>query len=105
MNTQETLNSILESKADAELEANLKRLFGEIESFAYNGLHNGQMDHVSKDAVSFNGNATASVAEIWPPSIVNAARQALFEGMKRHNREKFIREFIEKVQDIQEIAS
>lgn len=105
MKTPETLNSILESKADRELEENLRRLFGEIELFAYAGLHSGKMDHVNPEKVSFNGYASSAKTEIWPPSIVSAAKQALFEGLKRSNRERFIREFIEKVSEVNQICN
>lgn len=100
MKDAQTLNDILNAKSDAELNNILDGLFKALEDFAYKGLHSGKMDHAPADAVRFNGYASAAKDEIWPPSIVAAARMALFAGLQRSHREGFVLEFLNKVESL-----
>ena len=94
---QDTLNKALIRAADAELNDKLNTLFGEVEKNTFVGLHSEAMDYVPPESLSFGGYAKAD-KNVWPPAILAAAKQALFEGMKRNHRNNYIASFIKKVE-------
>lgn len=101
MKTSESLNDILKGKAEEELLQKLKLFFEPIEKFAYTGLHSGAMDHAPKESVS-GGSYFTVVKDVWPPHLVQETKDALFEGMKRDHTNKYISNFISKVDSLGE---
>jgi hypothetical protein len=101
MKTSESLNDILKGKAEAELLQKLKLFFEPIEKFAYTGLHSGRMDHAPKDKLSGGGYFVVQ-NDVWPPHMLSQAKSALFEGMKRDYAERYIHNFISKVDSLGE---
>jgi len=100
MKTAQSLNDMLVEKADAELNQKLNDFFKPIEDFAYPGMHTGRMDHAPQNSL-LGGGYFNITRDVWPPHMLIEARKAIFEGVKRSYREKYIADFIGKVDSLQ----
>ena len=99
MKTAESLNNRLQTKAEAELLEKLNSLFKPITEFAYDGLHSGRMDHAAAGKLSGGGYFVVQ-GDVWPPHMLSQAKAALFEGMKRDYADRYVYNFIAKVESL-----
>ncbi len=87
-----SLQDRLNELADAQLKAEIDKLiqFQEIAK-KYDGAY---WKHIPELRIPGRG---VTVKDAWPLSFIAAAQDAMFEGLKVHNREKYINQFVNRL--------